>query len=106
MGACTASIKATIPTLDHEIVVAEVTFSSSYATSGDSVAASIFGLAHVDYCVVGGCDDAKYHAFYDTAAKTMILYVEDGTSGIEAQVANTTDVDAIRVGVIAVGKGA
>ena len=104
MGTMTASVKATMPTLNHAIVAAELNVSSSYASGGDSIDPTILGLSRVDYIIAGGCDDAGFHAFYDDSGGTMLLYDEDNASGVEAQVANTTDVSAVRVSVLAVGK--
>ena len=81
-----------------------ITFDSSYPTGGEAVAASDFEFnLTVDHVAVGSCDDAKYHAAWDQTNSKIILYVEDGTSGIEAQCGSTSDQSAVKVTVEATG---
>lgn len=106
MGAFTASIKATIPALDHEIVIAELTGSSSYDNDpGDTMAASEFGLSHITAMVIGGASAPTYSAHYSLVDKTITVWLENVSSGIEAELGNAVDISGVTWNVIAVGKG-
>lgn len=101
--AATVTVLATIPTKDNDIVFATVGFDSSYPTGGEAVTAADLGLSGIVTGGAFGADDAKYHAYWDNANRKMILYVEDGTTGIEAQAANTSDQSAVVIPAVFVG---
>ncbi len=84
-------------------VYASVLFDNSYPTGGELMIADDFGLTGITTMVAGGVDDAKYHATFDSAAKALKLYVEDGTTGIEAEAGSASDQSAINVPVIVRG---
>lgn len=95
--------KAEIPVHNHKIVIGSVAFDDSYPTGGEAIAASDLDMQGILFIVPGGVDDATYHAAWDQTNLKMLLYVEDGTSGIEAQAANTSDQSAVNVPFLAVG---
>ena len=101
--AISVSTVATVPTNDHQLVFAEVTLDSSYPTGGEAVVPSDFGLQGIETVFVGSINAAKYHVGYTSAGRLIKVYIEDGTSGIEAEVADTTDLSAITVPVLVVG---
>ena len=101
--AASITVKATIPVENHKLVIAEVGFDDSYPTGGEAIAASDIGLQGIQFGIPGGVDDATYHAAWDQTNLKLLLYVEDGTSGIEAQAANTSDQSAVVVPVLFLG---
>lgn len=101
--AASVSVVATVPTNDHTLVFTNVTFDSSYPTGGEAISASDVGLQGILDALVGGADDATYHGYWDNVNRLLKLYVEDGTSGIEAEAANTSDQSAVVLPVLFVG---
>lgn len=101
--AISATVHATVPTHNHALVFATVGFDSSYPTGGEAIAGSDVGLRSIIAGFAAGADDAKYHGFWDQTNLKLKLYVEDGTSGIEAEAANESDQSAVNVPVIFVG---
>ena len=86
-------------------VVAEVTFDSSYPTGGEVMLLADYPtLSSIDAVVVGSVDDATYRCSYISATKGLLLWVEDGTTGIEAQEGNTDDASAVIVTLTAYGR--
>lgn len=95
---------ATLKTSDNETQIVNITFDSSYPTGGEALTAAELGLHSILGCVIGGINAVRYHAGWDQANKKLMLYQEDGTSGIEAQVANASDQSAVTVTCLFVGK--
>jgi hypothetical protein len=89
---------------DKRVWRGTITFDSSYPTGGEAVTAANFGFnVDIQHVNLGSVDDAKYHAAWDATNSKIILYVEDGTSGIEAQAANESDQSAVIVTLEAFG---
>lgn len=85
------------------LVFATVTFDSSYPTGGEAIAASDFSsVGSVDSLVVSQTTVAGIDAVY--SGGKILLYDEDNTSGIAAQVADTTDMSATAVDVVVIGE--
>lgn len=71
----------------------KITFDSSYPTGGETLDLRPFfsTLLMVMIEPVG----ANYKFVYDYTNRKVIAYIEDGTSGVHAEVANNTDLSAI-----------
>jgi len=82
-----------------------ITFDSSYPTGGEAVAAASLGFTvAIESVIVGSADEAGISARWDSANNKMKLMDEDGTSGIEAEFANTGDASAVVVTIEAYGR--
>jgi hypothetical protein len=88
----------------HQVRFATVTFDNSYPTGGEIPTAALFELQEIKNLVVHSADDAKYRPVHVPATGAIKLYVEDGTSGIEAEAANASDQSAVNVEVMVIGK--
>lgn len=89
---------------DRTFVAATVTFDSSYPTGGEAIAAADFGLrSHIDWVIPNKPDVATKDVWWDRANSKLMILVEDGTSGIEAQAANASDQSAVDVEVLVIG---
>lgn len=82
----------------------KITFDSSYPTGGETLDLRPFfsTLLMVMIEPVG----ANYKFVYDYTNRKVIAYIEDGTSGVHAQVADTTDLSAVSTSFIAFGVAA
>lgn len=91
---------------DLVLVTGTLTFDSSYPTGGEAVAASTFSnFIRLDFLGINAHTSvATKLAEWDRAAGTVILFVENGTTGIEAQAANSSDQSAVSVEFMAFGK--
>lgn len=101
--AAAISTKATVRSHNEQTVYAEVTFDASYPTGGEAVVASDFGLHGITHVIVTQSNVATKRAYWEPTTGNILVYVEDGTTGIEAQAANTSDQSALQVGVIVIG---
>jgi len=101
--AISVAIHRTDAAENGKTVYASVTFDASYPTGGEILAASDFGLRGISSVTAGGADDATYHATYVRSTGGLKLFVEDGTTGIEAEAANASDQSAVVVPVIVTG---
>ena len=82
-----------------------ITFDSSYPTGGEAVAIGDLGFGvEILNVVLGQTNVAGQDAVWDSANSKIIMYVEDGTSGIAAQVADTDDQSATTVPVRFTGR--
>jgi len=81
-----------------------VTFGNHYLTGGDDFAAvsadfnEVLGICQTDSSIPG-----KFLASYDGTLDQLLLYIEDGTSGIYAQAGNDSDQDAVWVDLLVFG---
>ena len=74
------------------------TFDSSYVTGGELVVPADFGFPlAIEHVQVGSTDDASQRVVWVAATGALKLYVEDGTSGIEAEEGSTDDASAVVV---------
>jgi hypothetical protein len=91
---------------DRVAVSGKVTFDSSYPTGGEAVTASLFGLpgGSISHIVLGVPDVVTKNVRWDRANSKLLVVVEDGTSGIEAEAANASDQSAVDVEVLVFGK--
>lgn len=87
------------------LVFATITFDSSYPTGGEALATSDFSsVGSLDSVIVSTTNSAGFDAVWDATNSKVLLYDEDNTSGIAAQVADTTDVSSVTVDVLVVGE--
>lgn len=99
------------------MVYGEITFDTSYPTNGESVTAAIINAGLAAHTGDGGAAEittlkrviplgrgaALTHlAYWVNADAKLKLAVEDGTSGIVAEVANTTNVATVAIPVCCV----
>jgi hypothetical protein len=81
------------------------TFDSAYVTGGELVIPADFGFAvAIEHVNVGSTDDAKQRVVWVAATGALKLYVEDGTTGIEAEEGSTDDASAVVVTLTAYGR--
>lgn len=99
MGACTWETESLDVEKDKRVVRGTLTFSSDYATSGDTLSAALLGLRSVDDLVADSGSDIGTPAGYalklggTAAAPKVLVYTSAG------QVANATDLSAVEVAV-------
>lgn len=86
------------------ILQEKITFDSSYPTGGETLDLRPFfsSLLMVIFEPVG----ANYKFVYNYSTRKVIAYIEDGTSGVHAEVSNTTDLSAVSTSFIAFGVAA
>lgn len=101
--AISVAVNATVSTSDHKLVFADVTLDSSYPTGGEAVTPEDFGLQGIVDVFTGSVNIATKRALFTQAGRLLKLYVEDGTSGIEAEAANASDQSAVVVPVQVIG---
>ena len=79
---------------DKRYFIGTVAFDSSYPTGGEAVtAASLEFQSAIDGFIVGSGSAlvATKRVAWDPSTSKLTIMVEDGTSGIEAEAANTSD---------------
>ena len=91
---------------DRRYWIGVVAFDASYPTGGEAIAAADLGFENqIDAVLAGGSDQATFRPVWDPSAGTLMLFIEDGTSGIEAEAGNTTDQSAVTdIQVVAFGQ--
>ena len=73
-----------------------VALDNSYPTGGEAVAASSFtNMTTIEAVMLGQTIIATNRIIWDPSASKIVLMIEDGTTGIEAQAANTSDQSAV-----------
>jgi hypothetical protein len=89
---------------DLAAVFRTVTFDSSYPTGGEAITAADFGLQTIVWVSVNALSDvATKHVRWDPTAGTLMILIEDGTSGISAEAANASDQSAVDAQVLVLG---
>ena len=88
---------------NKKVVVLEATFDSSYATSGEALTASDFGLVRVDFAitsikVAANATDQVSNAYFDPSTELVVLYDDDG-----AEISSGDDVSSLIIQVVAFG---
>jgi len=94
---------------DRVVVTAKITLDSSYpntgSTIGEPVTFDMFsGLQQIDSIVLHSTLLHMHRAVWDQTKQTIRCYVEDGTSGKEAEAANTTNLSGVACEVLVIGK--
>lgn len=80
-----------------KVVTGKFDFDSSYPTGGEDIAdiAAQFAGSVALGVVFEPVNAARYHIAVDYAAKKVKLFIEDATTGVEAEAANASDQSAI-----------
>jgi len=90
---------------DQYVVHATYTFDDSYPTGGEVLSAAEFGLTTINNVhVTSSGNVATKRVTYVPSTGALLVFVEDGTTGIEAQAANTSDQSALSCQVAVYGK--
>lgn len=92
---------------DRKVRVGTLTFDSSYPTGGEAVTIASLGLTTLEAIIVNA--SGGYNAVWDRSvtAPKILVYVGDNDAGADgpgAQVANTTDLSAVVVTYLAIGR--
>lgn len=101
--AATVTVLATVNTHNEKTVYANFAFDSAYVTGGEPFTPEDFGLQGITTAVAVNTDDIQHRAVVRNAGRTVALYLEDATSGKEAEFGSTVDASAINVTLIVVG---
>ena len=73
-----------------------VALDDSYPTGGEAVASSDFvQFSNIEAVLLGQTIIATKRIVWDPSASKIVLFIEDGTTGIEAQAANASDQSAV-----------
>lgn len=90
---------------DRRLVLAEVTFDSSYPTGGEAVTAADFGLdTQIDTVIPSQPVTPGKKVAYDHENSKLVVYAEDATSGVHAEAASASDQSTLSVRVTVIGK--
>lgn len=101
--AATVTVLATMNHHNGKMVLANFAFDSSYVTGGEPYTASDFGLQGITTVVAVNTDDIQHRAVARTATSTVALYLEDATSGKEAEFGSAVDASALNCVLIVLG---
>lgn len=81
---------------DKRYWLGTLAFDDSYPTGGESVtAANVEMQSAIDGAVVGTGNVATKRVAFDPSASKFMVFVEDGTTGKEAEAGNTSDQSGI-----------
>lgn len=108
MGNCTATIKRSFSEGPMKKVIADLAMSTSYATGGDTVPLSIFGLSSIELLnICGASSSVTGHTLAVLHGATPLtapkIFARDVGTG--AEVTNATNVATMVVRVEASGEG-
>lgn len=81
-----------------------VTFDNSYPTGGETITAADFEMTNLQVVYPSGTTVATKRVAWAFTTGKLMIFVEDGTSGIEAQAGSTSDQSAVVVPVLALGE--
>lgn len=81
---------------DHRVWHGSIAFDSSYPTSGEFVFPADVGFSTI-YTIIPAQPSVASKRVAVSAFNTLTIWVEDGTSGIEAQAANASDQSGVVV---------
>ena len=88
---------------NNKYVIKTCTFDSSYATGGEALTATTLGLEQI-HIIVLSMENSGYVPQYDYTNSKIALYEAGADAAILDEVANTTDVSAVKVRVLAFGR--
>jgi len=88
---------------NNKYVIKRIKFDSSYATNGESLTATTLGLESLHVMFIS-MEKSGYVAQYDYANEKVVLYEAGADGAILDEVANTTDVSAVYVRILAFGR--
>ena len=88
-----------------KLLTGTLTFDSSYPTGGELISASFFSDFDTLQLLLPSAHTsvATKYARWDRANGKLMIFIEDGTSGIEAEAGSTSDQSAVTVEFLAVG---
>ena len=98
----TASDVAGVPG-NNKYVIKRIQFDSSYATGGESLTATQLGLESL-HIIICEAEDSGYVAQYDYSGEKLALYEAGADAAALDEVADTTNVSAVYVRIIAYGR--
>jgi len=82
-----------------------ITFDASYPTGGEAIDVDqLGGMFQLDALILNQSSVAGKDVVWDQATAKLLIYVEDGTSGIAAQAANASNQSAVTVRAVAFGR--
>jgi hypothetical protein len=92
----------------QNVVTKIVTFDASYPTGGESLTPADLGLAQIDILLVSVVSEGVHAGAvvqYDYTAKKLKVFVEEAVAagGVLLEIANATDLSALKVRVLAIG---
>ncbi len=91
---------------DRYLVTGEITTDTGdYAAGGTAVTAASFGLDTIDRLIVGKPSIVRTSAYFVKSTLKIKLFIEDGTTGIEAE-HPTSALTAASIPFVAVGRKA
>ena len=88
---------------NNKYVIKPATFDSSYATGGETLTATTLGLESIHFIALS-MENSGYVAQYDYTNSKIVLYEAGADGAILDEVANTTNVSAVVVRVLAFGR--
>ena len=90
---------------DRVVVDAKIAFDDSYPTNGEALANTDFsGLHQIDSLIVHSTNLAQYRVIWDDTNSKLKVYLEDTSTGKEAEVGDTEDINTLRCLVQVTGK--
>jgi hypothetical protein len=101
-----ASAVVSAPTVfgDQQVRFARVTLDTSYATGGEPISPALFGLTSITALVITSANVASRRPVWVPATQRIRVFVEDGTSGIEAEAANASNQSTVVFEAMVIGK--
>ena len=79
---------------DRVVIDAKVTFSGTYPSDGEAVAASDFdGLIQIDSLIPHSASAAGITVVFDSSASKLKVYDEDNSTGVEAEFSGTCTIN-------------
>tara|TARA_R110002020_G_C15726892_1_gene723653 strand:- start:9 stop:332 length:324 start_codon:yes stop_codon:yes gene_type:complete len=87
---------------NNKYVIKRILFDSSYATGGESLTATQLGFDSL-HILLASSEDNGYVAQYDYSGEKLALYEAGADGAALDEVANTTDVSAVYVRILAFG---
>ena len=88
---------------NNKYVIKTATFDSSYATGVETLRATTLGLESIHFIALS-MENSGYVAQYDYTNSKIVLYEAGADGAILDEVANTTNVSAVVVRVLAFGR--
>ena len=90
---------------DRVVIDAKIAFDDDYPTNGEALANTDFsGLHQIDSLIVHSTNLAMYRVIWDDTNSKLKVYLEDSTSGKEAEVGSGVDINTLRCLVQVTGK--
>ena len=87
---------------NNKYVIKRIQFDSSYATGGEALTATTLGFENL-HIMLCSSEDNGYIAHYDYSGEKLALYEAGADAAALDEVANTTNVSAVYVRILAFG---